>query len=88
MERKDISAANFDWNALLHHVVEDRASVEVVRKNIPLARITPVVQPVLLSDFSAVLGRLPSLGDDVDAFADDIEQALRQLPAADDPGAS
>jgi hypothetical protein len=85
MERRDVNAADFDWNMLLRHVVGNQATVEVAQNDVAVARIEPIKQRVSMSDIAAVLADVPTLGDDVDCFAADIEQALKVLPEKDDP---
>lgn len=84
MERKDVNAADFDWNMLLRHVVGDHATVEVAQNDVAVARIEPIEHRVSMSDLATVLADVPALGDDVDCFAADIEQVLRVLPEKDD----
>ena len=88
MERREITAGNFDWNSLLRHVVGDQATVEVSENDVPVARIGPIRRSVLMSEIDAVLAALPSLGTDVDGFAADIERALNELPTEGNPWAS
>ncbi len=88
MERKEITANGFDWNAIFQHVVTDQTAVEVVQDNVPVARLEPIRRAVSLTALDSLLVTGPSLGDDVDSFAGDIERAIKDLPAESDPWAS
>ena len=84
MERKDITAPGFDWNGLLRYVVQNQATVDVSENDVLLARFASYKPVVPMSELDAVLQSLPQLGDDVDCFAHDIQQALFELPQEDD----
>jgi hypothetical protein len=84
MERKEITDS-YDWNALIQHVVEDQATVEIARNDVPLALISPVKPPMSMTEFKAFMDSLPSLGDDAESFARDVERVREEMPSERDP---
>ena len=57
------------------------------RNHEPIARLSPLrgKKPLMAADLNAFFARLPSLGDDAEAFARDVEEARKLLPPETDP---
>ena len=68
--------AALDFEALIDRVVAKNIVVELVRDDRVVVRLEPVkTKPaILMKDFGAFLASLPSLGDDAESFARDVEE--------------
>jgi antitoxin (DNA-binding transcriptional repressor) of toxin-antitoxin stability system len=75
---------------VLSRVAYRRESFIVVRGQRPVAEIRPLPAGARLADLPALVASLPSLGDDADAFAADLEAARAELATQEplDPWAS
>lgn len=85
MEKQDISNPNIDWASLVRHVAKDQITVELADGAIAIAQVIPIKKPVSIKDFSAVMRSLPSLGEDAESFARDIEAARSSFKDDSDP---
>ncbi len=85
MEKQEISSANVDWVDLIRHVAREQVSVELADGPIAIAEVVPKRKPISIKDFGARMASFPSLGDDVDAFAKDIEENRKGYKDARDP---
>lgn len=85
MERQDISNPGIDWANLVRHVAKDQVSIELAEGAIAIARVIPVQRTVSMKDFSAIMSSIPSLGDDIESFAHDVESARKCFKETSDP---
>ncbi len=85
MEKRDISNPNIDWADLVRHVAKDQVTIELSDGIVAVAQVIPIKQPVSMKDFAAVMNSLPSLGDDANSFAKDIEAARGSYKEDPDP---
>lgn len=82
MERIALADAERDFSRLVQRVYSEGVTVEVDRGDQVIARIIPVgPRPGLqVRDLNAFLQGLPKLGDDADAFREDLRAIRRGLP--------
>lgn len=73
MEKQDISNPNIDWASLVRHVAKDQVTVELADGTVAIAQVVPMKKPVSMKNFAALMASLPSLGDDGESFARDVE---------------
>ena len=81
MERITVSDAQRDLTALVTRVHSQGVSVDLEQDQEVVARITPV-QPgskLKVRDLNAFLEGLPKLGDDADAFSEDVQTVRREF---------
>lgn len=88
MEKQDISDPKIDWAKLFRHVASDQITVELADGLESIAKIVPVQKHVPINRFASIMSSLPSLGDDADAFAHDIEAIRSSYKEDTDPWAS
>jgi antitoxin (DNA-binding transcriptional repressor) of toxin-antitoxin stability system len=83
----NVSEAAKDFVNLVDRVYSDGITVELERDDKIIARLTPVEPQSILkvSDLNSFLQALPSLGDDANAFADDVRSIRSQFPAESSP---
>ncbi len=90
MERISATQAARQFSDLLNRVAYQGQSFEVERGNKVVARLEPVTTPIRgipVQDLNRVFAELPSLGDDAEAFAADVEAVDQALPPEVDPWA-
>jgi len=89
MERIALADAERDFSRLVQRVFSEGVTVEVKRGDQVIARITPVgPRPALqVRDLNAFLRGLPQLGEDAEAFGEDLRAIRRGLPEESDPWA-
>ena len=85
MEKADISIPNINWAHLVRHVAKDQVSVELSDGSIAIAEVVPKKVPILMKDFAAFMNSIPSLGDDADSFAADIDSSRKIFNETPDP---
>jgi antitoxin (DNA-binding transcriptional repressor) of toxin-antitoxin stability system len=87
MERMTVAEASRDLKALVHRVCELGITVDLEQDHEPVVRITPIraKRPVMASDLNELFASLPSLGDDAEAFARDVEEGRRSFLPEKDP---
>jgi antitoxin (DNA-binding transcriptional repressor) of toxin-antitoxin stability system len=86
MERISVAEAGRQFEKLIERVSRHGITVELERDNQVVAKVTPC-RRVLASDLNRVFASLPTLGDDAEGFAKDVEQIRRDLPKESDPWA-
>ena len=86
MERIALADAERDFSRLVQRVYSEGVTVEVDRGDQIIARIIPVGPRLGLQvrDLNAFLQSLPKLGDDADAFREDLRAIRRGLPEEQD----
>ena len=86
MDRISVSEAARDFIALVDRVYSEGATIELERDEHVLARLSPVCPQSTLKvrDLTAFLDSLPRLGDDGEAFGDDIRAIRREFPVEAD----
>lgn len=87
MPRVNVSEAERDFSALIHKVCTQGVSIELERDNRVVARITPAgpSSPLRVRDLNEFLQSLPKLGDDDEAFADEVRAIRSEFPAEGNP---
>ncbi|MEK6259485.1 MAG: hypothetical protein AABP62_12785 [Planctomycetota bacterium] len=86
MEQLTVEEASRDFTSLVDRVVKSGVTVELMRDDLPVARIIPAVSKrgATMEELAAVLNSLSSLGDDAEAFARDVEEGRKGfLPEKD-----
>jgi prevent-host-death family protein len=87
MERISVTQAARNFSDLLNRVYYQGISVELERNNKVIARLVPVRPAARLrvEDLTAFFASLPKLGDDAEAFAEDVRSIRRELPPERSP---
>jgi hypothetical protein len=85
MEKQDISNPNIDWASLVRHVAKDQIAVELADGAMTIAQVIPIKKSVSMKDFAAMMDSLPSLGEDAESFAKDVETVRRSFKEVSDP---
>ena len=87
MERMTVADAGRDFGNLVNRVYSEGISIELEQGDKVVARLTPggPSVPLKVSDLTAFLQGLPQLGDDAEAFDQDLREIRRQFPAEADP---
>ncbi|MCI5125837.1 MAG: antitoxin [Candidatus Electrothrix sp. AR5] len=82
MERLTVTQAVRQFSDLMNRVFYQRSIVELERGNRVIARICPVAQesPLKVKDLNRFFHELPSLGEDSEGFAQDLEEIRKQVP--------
>lgn len=89
MEKQELSNTKIDWVSLIRHVASDQVTVEIADGGpTAIAEVVPKKKPLAVKDLSSLMARLPSLGDDAVAFAEDVEKGRRCFGKDADPWAS
>ncbi|MDA1053018.1 MAG: hypothetical protein O3C40_21405 [Planctomycetota bacterium] len=87
MERISVSEAGLHFSELINRVSREGVTVELERDNLVVARLSPAGRRVNVADLNRVFASLPSLGDDAESFAEDLDQIRRDVPLETDPWA-
>ena len=89
MHRITVAEAERDFANLVNRVYSEGVPVELERGDEVVARLTPAVPRSRLEvrDLNAFLQGLPKLGEDADAFLEDMRTIRRVFPAEADPWA-
>ncbi len=77
MEKQDIANPGIDWASLVRHIAKDQVTVELAEGTVAIARVVPVRKAVSIKDFAAIMSSMPSLGDDAEPFAKDVESVRK-----------
>jgi hypothetical protein len=85
MEKQDISNPNIDWAGLVRHVAADQVTVELADGTVAIAQVVPMKKSISIKDFASLMSSLPSLGDDAESFARDVEAVRNGFKEASDP---
>jgi hypothetical protein len=85
MEKQDISIPGIDWASLVRHVAKDQVTIELAEGTVAIARVVPVTKPVSMKDFASIMSAIPSLGDDAESFANDVESVRNCFKQVADP---
>ena len=82
MERISVTKAVRQFSDILNRVFYQGISVELERGNKVIARISPVSSepPLKVKNLNRLFSELPSLGEDAEAFAKDLEDIRNQIP--------
>lgn len=87
MERISVSEAGRQFDELVSRVSREGVTVELERDNHVIARLSPAAHRVKVADLNRVFACFPSLGDDADSFAQDVDRIRREVPQETDPWA-
>ena len=82
MERMSVTQAVRQFSDLLNRVFYQGATVELERGNKVIARISPVGRKssFKVKDLNRLFAKLPSLGEDAEAFAKDLTEIRKNVP--------
>ncbi|MBF0288763.1 MAG: antitoxin [SAR324 cluster bacterium] len=82
MERVSVTQAVRQFSDLLNRVFYQGISVELERGNKVIARISPILSesPLKVKDLNKLFSELPSLGEDSESFANDLENIRKTIP--------
>jgi antitoxin (DNA-binding transcriptional repressor) of toxin-antitoxin stability system len=87
MNRISVAEAGRQFDDLIDRVSRQGVTVELERDDQIVARLSPVGRRMQASDLPRFFASLPSLGDDAEAFARDLDRIRRELPQESDPWA-
>jgi hypothetical protein len=85
MEKQDISNPNIDWASLVRHVAKDQVTVELADGTVAIAQVIPLQKSISIKDFTSLMSSLPSLGEDAESFAKDVEAVRNGFKEVSDP---
>lgn len=82
MERISVTQAVRQFSDLLNRVFYQGVSVELLRGNKVIARISPVSagSPLKVKDLNKLFSELPPLKEDAESFAKDLENIRKKIP--------
>ena len=82
-----VEEAGKNFAKLVNQVYAEGISVDLERDDRVIARLTPAEprSPLTVGELNAFLRNLPSLGDEADAFAQDVRSIRAEFPAEADP---
>ena len=82
MERVSVTQAVRQFSDLLNRVFYQGVSVELERGNKVIARLSPVSteSKLKVKDLNKLFSKLPSLGEDAESFAKDLEDIRKMIP--------
>ena len=86
MERVSVADGIRNIESIVERVASEGVTVEFERDSRVIVRITPSMADIgpMASDLNELFASLPSLGDDAEAFANDVEEGRRSfLPEVD-----
>lgn len=83
MERMSVTQAVRQFSDVLNRVFYQKTVIELERGSKVIARISPVVSdsPVKVKDLNEFFAGLPALGTDAKAFANELADIRKELPA-------
>lgn len=87
MNRISVAEAGRHFTELIEQVTRQGVTVELERNDQIVARLSPVGRRLQASDLPRFFASLPSLGDNAESFARDLERIRRELPREPDPWA-
>jgi antitoxin (DNA-binding transcriptional repressor) of toxin-antitoxin stability system len=87
MHRVSVAEAERDFANLVNRVYSEGVPVELERGDEVIAHLTPAVPRSRLKvcDLNAFLAKLPKLGEDADAFLEDLRAIRREFPPEANP---
>ena len=87
MNRITVAEAERDFANLVNRVYSEGIPVELERGNEVIAQLIPAVPRSRLKvrDLNAFLAKLPKLGEDADAFLEDLRAIRREFPPEANP---
>lgn len=85
LEKQDISNLDIDWAGLVRHVTKDQVAVEFTDGLVAIAQLIPVKKSVSMKDFASIMATIPSLGEDAESFARDVESVRSSFKETSDP---
>ena len=83
----NVAGAEKNFAKLVNKVYVEGISVDLERDDKVIARLTPAVpqSPLTVGGLIAFMQKLPPLGDDADAFAQDLRAIRAEFPAEANP---
>ena len=87
VHRITVAEAERDFANLVNRVYSEGIPVELERGDEVIAHLTPAVprSRLKVGELNAFLEGLPKLGDDADAFLDDVRAIRREFPSEANP---
>jgi len=87
MERMTVADAEREFGNLVKRVYSEGVSIELEQGDKVVARLTPggPQSPLKVGDLNAFLQGLPQLGEDAEAFDQDLRAIRREFPAEGNP---
>ena len=85
MERISVAEAGRQFNELINRVSRDGVTVELEKDNHVVARLSPAGRRVKVAELNRIFASFPSLGDDAESFAKDVERIRPEVPQELDP---
>ncbi len=87
MQRITVTEAERDFAKLVNRVYSEGINVELERGDKVIARLTPAGprSPLKVQDLNTFLASLPKLGDDAEAFSENIRAIRRDFPTEANP---
>lgn len=79
MERISVIAAGRQFDELIRRVSREGVTIELERDNQVIAQLSPAGRRVPVADLNRIFGSFPSLGDDANSFARDVERVRRAV---------
>jgi antitoxin (DNA-binding transcriptional repressor) of toxin-antitoxin stability system len=80
MERISVIEAGRQFDDLITRVSRDGVTIELEQDNQVVAQLSPAGRRVPVADLNRIFGSFPSLGDDADSFARDVERVRGEVP--------
>jgi antitoxin (DNA-binding transcriptional repressor) of toxin-antitoxin stability system len=80
MEHVSVVEAGEQLDELVSRVSREGITVELERDNRVVAQLSPAGRGVPVADLNRIFDSCPSLGDDADSFARDVERVRREVP--------
>ena len=87
MERVSVAEAGPRLDELVDRISTQGVTIELERDRQVVARISPACRRLRVADLNGVFAGFPSLGDDAESFARDVEQIRHEVPTESDPWA-
>ncbi len=85
MERIEITPTDTNLFDIIKQVSQNRISVELTEGQVPVARIVPVDSGNTMAALDRAMRDSARLGDDAEAFAEDVLSIRQSLGELDDP---
>jgi antitoxin (DNA-binding transcriptional repressor) of toxin-antitoxin stability system len=87
MERISVVEAGRQFDELISRVSREGVTIELERDNQVIAQLSPAGRRVRVADLNRIFAELPSLGDDADSFARDVDGVRGEVPPETNPWA-
>lgn len=85
MEKIELSTTTISLSEVVRQVSRERMPLELTEGQVPLARIVPIDKTHSMAELDRALRECPRLGEDSEAFAQDVLSIRQSLGELDDP---